>query len=126
MIGSCAWARSAAQQCCRFLVCRIGTRSTDRPRISMNRFQVIERLRLGRAVSAEVTPPGADHRAFISVVSVVDRLRAELSKSSSGTAEHFPIRRIANEDVICEFKLTYRILKPGWESAPDDWDLFLH
>lgn len=90
----------------------------------MNRTQVIERLKLGRNVEAELHNDCIGVRTFIEVRPIVDEHRGTLQMAGPG-AEPQLVRRVANEDVIREYKIRRCSLRPGWEAYENDWDHFL-
>jgi len=93
--------------------------------VNMNRLQVLERLSLGRMVEAEMTPDAEGRRIFLEVRPLIDEQAAELKPADFGI-EPLLLRASPNANVIKGYRVRFCSLNPGWESVPDDWDLFVH
>ncbi|WP_140637509.1 hypothetical protein [Methylibium rhizosphaerae] len=91
----------------------------------MNRLQVLERLKLGRVVEAEVRAGPQGRRAFIEVHPLIDETVSELRVSES-SIEPLLSRSTPNTNVVTGYRLRLCILNSGWEETPDDWDHFIH
>lgn len=91
----------------------------------MNTRQVIERMKLGRTLEAELPRRAGGIRTFLEIGPVIDKRRAAFAPSEHG-AEPRLSRQVANQDVIQHYAVRTCALQPGWEIMPNDWDLFLH
>lgn len=91
----------------------------------MNRMQILERLKLGRHLEAEVTAAGERLRRFIEVRPTVDDAAASVVYRGTGI-ENVLSRKTPNADAIAGYRVRHCALEPGWEAYPDDWDHYVH
>ena len=91
----------------------------------MNKLQVIERLKLGRVLEAELPRRDNGVRTFLEIGPVIDKRRAAFDIPENGVEPGLS-RLVANQDVIQQYTVRICALRPGWETMPNDWDLFVH
>ena len=87
----------------------------------MNRAQVLERLKLGRMIEAELPRDSEGRRGFIEVRPALNGMLAQLQPADP-SVEPILRRSIPNSNAVVSYRMNWVRLLEGWESEPDDWD----
>ena len=83
--------------------------------------KIIERLRLGRGVAAEITPSRPENRAWIHVKPIID---PQLGKMQQREPVLEPLlQSFGGASPIVGYQVRHRELHRAFEDSPDDWDL---
>ena len=83
--------------------------------------RILERLRLGREVAAEIPPTLPDHRAWVHVEPVLDPQLGQMQQREYGLESI--LISYGEENPLIGFRLRRREIHRRFEDSPDDWDL---
>lgn len=79
------------------------------------------RLRLGRAVSAEIRAADPAHRAWIHVEPLLDLSKGSWEQRDRMIEPQF-VTHAASDEPLIGFRVRHRELHRRFEQYPDDWD----